>query len=99
MADEEIFEVEVETITLPLEDGTDQEFVILDEFEAEGNKYIVVATIAEDDTIGEDNYIYGYREDGDDIIIDYIEDDDEYDRVAEAYAKICEEDDEDDDEE
>lgn len=83
--------IEIEVFTLTMEDGRDQEFVILDEFGLDGKNYIVVTTIDENDNIGEDEYIYGCTEEGDDLLIDYIEDDEEYDRVAAAYAALLEE--------
>ena len=90
--------IEIETITMPMEDGTEQEFAILDDFEFEGKTYIVVSMIKDDD-IDEDIYIYGYQEDGDDVIIDYIEDDEEYEKVCAAYDELCEAEWEEDEEE
>lgn len=82
--------MEFDTITIPMKDGTDKEFAIMDDFEFEGNTYMVVSEIIGDE-IQEDLYIYQYRENEDDLDIIFIEDKD-FDRIAEAYYKICEED-------
>ena len=78
-------EFEVETIMLPLEDGTDLECAILDEFEFNGNKYMAMAPIEEGDTLGEETYLYRFKEIGDEIEFEYIEDDAELNAVGEAY--------------
>ena len=78
-------EFEVETIMLPLEDGTDLECAILDEFEFNGNKYMAMASIEEGDTLGEETYLYRFKEIGDEIEFEYIEDDAELNAVGEAY--------------
>ncbi len=93
MSNEFFEDIEVEVITLTMEDGKEQEFIIIDEFELDGKNYIVLSTIDEEDNIGSDEYIYGCTEEGDDLIIDYIDDDDEYDRICAAYAALCEEED------
>lgn len=83
--------VEIEVFTLEMEDGKEQEFVVLDEFEFEAKDYIVVATIDAEDNIGEEEYIYGCVKEGDDIIVEYIDDEDEYNKIADAYEKLLEE--------
>lgn len=83
--------MEIEVFTLEMEDGTEQEFVVLDEFEFEGKDYIVVATIDAEDNVGEDEYIYGCIKEGDDIIVEYIDDEEEYNRIADAYEKLLDE--------
>jgi uncharacterized protein YrzB (UPF0473 family) len=77
-------EMSFETFILPMEDGTEQEFAILDEFEFEGKGYILVSAV-EDDELSEELVLYNCEYDGDDMIINYIEDEEEYKRVAEAY--------------
>lgn len=89
MAFEDDLTIEIDTIEMTMDDGTNQEFAILDDFEFEGKTYMVVSKIV-DNQIEEDFYIYGYKEDGDDLIIDYIEDDDEYNRIGDAYEQLCE---------
>ena len=76
-------EMRFETFILPMEDGTDQEFAILDEFEFEGKGYILVSAVIGDE-LAEELVLYNCEYDGDDMIINYIEDEEEYKRVAEA---------------
>ena len=89
MDNEQIF-VDVDTIMLPLEDGTEEECAIVDQFEFEGASYLVLSPIV-DDMIEDESFIYRYEEDGDDMILDYIEDEDDYERIAQAYADILNE--------
>ena len=93
MENEEMY-IEIDTIMIPLEDGTEMECAIMDEFEAEGRGYIVLSPIEEGDQIGEDEYLYRYEEDGDDMILSYIDDDAELERISDLYAEMCESDEE-----
>ena len=89
MADEFDY-VDVETITIPLADGSDLECAIMDEFEFEGQGYMVLSPI-EGEEIGDDLYLYRCTEDGDDVTLDYIEDEAELERVAAYYDHLMEE--------
>ena len=82
-------EMSFETFILPMDDGTEQEFAILDEFEFEGKGYILVSAVL-DDELAEEMVLYNCEYDGDDMIINYIEDEEEYKRVAEAYDTMAE---------
>lgn len=82
--------MELETFTLTMDDDTEQDFAILDEFEFEGKMYMVVSRI-DGDLVEEDMVLFRFHEDGEDIIVEYIDDDEEHDRAADAYAAICEE--------
>lgn len=73
-----------ETIMVPLENGEDLECAILDQIELDGKSYIAVAPIV-DDAIGDETYVYGYREIGDEIELTYIDDEAELSRVADAF--------------
>ena len=88
MDNEEMY-FEIDTIMIPLEDGSEMECAIMDEFEAEGRNYMVLSPIEEGDEIGEDEYLYRYEEDGDDVILSYIDDDEEMERISELYAEMC----------
>lgn len=91
--EEEMLEFSV--ITLPMDDGTEQEFAIMDEFEFNGSMYMVVSAVNGDE-IEDDMFLYRFREDGDDLIVDYIDDEEEYAAAVAAYEELCElEDDED----
>ena len=60
---------EYEVISIPISDGTERDFAIMDTFETEGQNYMAVSLIEEDE-IQEGVYIYRYRnaDDGDVIV-------------------------------
>ncbi|MBQ1367055.1 MAG: DUF1292 domain-containing protein [Firmicutes bacterium] len=93
MSDEQL-NFEVDTIFIPNDEGGEDEYAILDEFEFEGKKYMVLSEIEADDTLGEDEYLYEYTEDGDDIELSEIEDDEEFDKVTAYYDSLMQEEDE-----
>lgn len=82
--------VTVDTFSITMEDGADQEYAIMDEFDFENNHYLVVSPISGDE-IEEDIFLYRSREDGEDLIVDYIEDESEYEKAAAAYEALCQE--------
>lgn len=79
--------IEVETVMLPGEDGKEHEYAILDDFELDGKKYMVISVI-EGDEIAEDMELLRYREEGDDMIFDIIEDEEEFERAAKFYDSL-----------
>ncbi len=93
MSDEQL-NFEVDTIFIPNDEGGEDEYAILDEFEFEGKKYMVLSEIEADDTLGEDEYLYEYTENGDDIELSEIEDDEEFDKVTAYYDSLMQEEDE-----
>lgn len=82
---------EYKVVSIPISDGTEREFAIIDKFDVRRKKYIAVALI-EGDEIKEGIYIYRYQkaEDGD-IIVEEIPDIEEYDKVSAVYRKMIEE--------
>lgn len=82
---EEEIQDEPEYITLEFDDGAEIECEIMGIFDVDGKEYI--ALIPDDDT--DDVYLYGYKEISDEEfeLID-IEDDDEFEKVAEEFDKI-----------
>lgn len=82
---------DVDTIFVTMDDGKEQEFAILDEFDLDGKNYMILSPIEEDDTIGEDEYLYEYTEENDEIDLIEIEDDDEFERVSAYYESLMEE--------
>ena len=83
-------EEEYDTIFLTLDDDTEVECNVLGVFEVDGKEYIAVLPITDDTVL-----IYKYAEDGDDIILDVIEDDEEFEKVSEVfYDEFGEEDEE-----
>ncbi|MBP3887189.1 MAG: DUF1292 domain-containing protein [Cellulosilyticum sp.] len=78
---------EYEVVSIPVSDGTEREFAIIDTFEVRRKTYMAVSLI-EDDEIQEGVYIYRYynAEDGD-VIIEEIADHEEYSKAVKAYEK------------
>jgi uncharacterized protein YrzB (UPF0473 family) len=82
-------ECECDTITLELEDGSKQEFMILDTMEHKKKHYIALAPLE-----GDEYFIYGFREEGENVEFFSIEDEKEFDSVAKAFEKRFAEEDE-----
>ncbi len=78
---------EYEVVTIPVSDGTEREFAIMDTFDVRNKKYMAVSLV-EDDEIKEGVYIYRYynAEDGD-VIIEEIAEPEEYNKAVKAYEK------------
>lgn len=78
---------EYEVISIPVSDGTEREFAIIDTFEVRRKKYMAVSLIEEDE-IQEGVYIYRYynAEDGD-VVIEEIAEAEEYSKAVAAYEK------------
>ena len=76
---------EYEVISIPVSDGTEKEFAIMDTFTVEGQSYMAVSLIQEEE-IQEGVYLYRYQdaEDGD-IVVEQITEPAEYKRVSKAY--------------
>ena len=66
---------DVDTISLEIEGGKVIECAILDEFEALGRTYVALAPINDDDTLGDETFLYRCEDDGEDYIdLEYIDD-------------------------
>lgn len=78
---------EYDVISIPISDGTEREFAIIDTFEIRRKKYMAVSLVEEDE-IQEGVYIYRYQnaEDGD-VIVEEIGDPEEYEKAVAAYEK------------
>jgi len=83
MTQEEIDNGEEMTVTLTLDDGREIECVVLTIFPAGGKDYI--ALLPMDDIEAEDGEVYLYR------YLENIEDDDEYEIVADAFDELLDE--------
>ena len=80
------------TVELELEDGTVVTCDIVTILTVEDKDYIILLPQNEENTEeGDEVWIYRYSENPDDPneepVLDYIDDDDEYDRVAEAFEE------------
>jgi len=77
------------TVTLTLDDGSELECVVLTIFEAGEKDYIALLPIENAESEEGEVYLYRYSEDADgNPELDNIQDDDEYDIVAEAFDSL-----------
>ena len=91
MADEKnLHEEEQEmTVTLSLEDDTEVECVVLTIFNAGEREYIALLPVEGADSEEGEVYLYRYSETEDgEPTLDNIEDDDEYEVVADAFDEL-----------
>ena len=76
------------TFEVTTKDGSVVEMAVVDEFDFDGDHYVVGAVI-EGDTINDDGrYIYRSIMNGDDFTVEKIKREFDYRRVAEAYMKM-----------
>ncbi len=90
MADifDEMNESEFETVTMTAEDGTEVEFSIIDNVACGGERYLlVVETEWIDDDEAEALILKETSINTDDVTYALVEDDGEFDRVAELFAQ------------
>lgn len=87
---------EFDTIVLTDDDGKDHEFLHLDTLEVEGSTYFVLMPLAgEEDDEEEDEAIIlklGKDENGNELLLD-IEDDEEWEKIADAWESMDDEED------
>ncbi len=82
-------EMELETMYLTLDDDTEIECGILGVFEVESKEYIALLPKEEEEV-----YLYQYKEEGEEISLEVIEDDEEFEKVSNAFYDLYEEDEE-----
>lgn len=90
MADlfDEVEEMEFETVTMVDEDGTEVEFAIIDNLACGGERYLlVVETEGMDDDASEALILKEASINTDDVTYELVEDDTEFDRVADLFAQ------------
>ncbi len=80
-------EMELETMHLTLDDDTEVECAILGVFEVEGKEYIALLPMEQEEV-----YLYQYKEEGEEISLEVIEDDEEFEKVSSAFYDLYEED-------
>ena len=91
MADEKNLNEEEQemTVTLTLDDDTEVECVVLTIFNAGEREYIALLPVEGADSEEGEVYLYRYRETEDgEPTLDNIEDDDEYEVVADAFDEL-----------
>jgi len=85
---------ELGIVTLVDEDGKEHEFALVDSIEVEGEQYAILSPMEEDEESDEAIILkIGKDENGEDILYD-IEDDEEWEKVADAWQEMMEDDDE-----
>ena len=77
--------LDLETIMLPTAEG-EVECAILDYFAFEGKKYAIVSPVLED-AISDTVEIFRYKEAGENVTFDIVEDKKLFNRIAEAYNR------------
>jgi len=82
----------IETVTLTLDDGTEAVCEVLGNFEMNGTNYIVLSPEDDDEVL-----IYRCKEEGDQISLEAIESDEEFEAVSEAFDELFGDDEIDDD--
>lgn len=88
---EELEQEEV-TVTLTLDDGSQLECVVLTIFDAGEREYIALLPMDGEESEEGEVYLYRYSEDADgNPSLENIEDDEEYDIVAEAFDELLDE--------
>ena len=76
------------TFTTTNKEGNEIEMAVVDEFEFEHKNYVVGALI-EDNTIHEDGlFIFRIKEMGEDIKVEKISNQTEYQKIAQAYMEM-----------
>lgn len=82
----------IELMTLYLDDGSELECEILAVFPAAGNDYIaLLPTNPPEGYESDEALIYRYVENGDDYELLSIEDDDEFEKAADAFDELLDE--------
>ncbi|WP_322904608.1 DUF1292 domain-containing protein [Paenibacillus campi] len=88
--DQNLLEDEPEIIYIPDDDGNEEEFEVIMKFEVDGSdaKYMMVVPMeaTEDDT--DEVYAFRYEEDGDDLKLYIIEDEQEWQIVEETFNTL-----------
>jgi len=84
----------VEIVTLVDEDGQEHDFAFVDSIEVDGEQYAILSPIDEEEESDEAIILkIGKDENGEDILFD-IEDDEEWEKVADAWQELIESDEE-----
>ncbi|MEF9916081.1 MAG: DUF1292 domain-containing protein [Lachnospiraceae bacterium] len=75
------------TVTLTLDNDEVVECAVLTIYEVDGNDYIALLPLDEEEEADEEGevFIYRYREEDGEPLLDNIEDDDEYENAADAF--------------
>lgn len=75
-----------DTITLSLDDGTEMQCIVLDIFSVGDKEYIALQSMDEEDD--ENVFLYRFIQEDDEPQLLSIEDDDEFEAVADAFEEL-----------
>ncbi|ANY70299.1 Uncharacterized protein YrzB, UPF0473 family [Paenibacillus algorifonticola] len=81
---------EPEIIYIPDEDGNEEEFEVIMKFEVDGSdqKYMMVVPLVGESEEEDEVYAFRYEEDGDDLKLYTIEDEEEWNIVEETFNTL-----------
>lgn len=95
MANKPIQEEEPEIIYIPDEEGNEEEFEVIMRFEVDGSdkKYMMLVPVvgSEDEEESDEVYAFRYEEEGDDLQLFTIDDEEEWNIVEETFNTLMEE--------
>lgn len=89
----EMLQEENMTVTLEMEDGSEEECIVLSVFEVDGKDYVALLPASEAEKEDAEVYFYTYTvgEDGEPVLGD-IEDDEVFDAVCDRFDELLDED-------
>jgi uncharacterized protein YrzB (UPF0473 family) len=92
MSKEEQVQEEPEIIFIPDEEGNEEEFEVIMKFEVDGSdkKYMMVVPVDADEE-SDEVYAFRYEEDGDDLQLYTIDDEEEWNVVEETFNTLMDE--------
>ncbi len=85
LENEELEEGMVPVFTLTDEDGNEEDFELLAEAQIDGKLYYALATLAEE---SEEYVILAVTEDGDELFLETIDNDDEFEKVEDYFNDL-----------
>lgn len=90
MSKDEMLYEEPEIIYIPDEDGNEEEFEVVMKFEVDdtGEMYMMVVPLISENEDEDEVYAFRYEEDGDDLKLYMIEDDEEWNMVEETFNTL-----------
>jgi uncharacterized protein YrzB (UPF0473 family) len=83
---------EPEIIFIKNEEGKDEEYEVVMRFEVEdtGHNYMMVVPVESEEDEEEEVFAFRYTEEGDELLLHLIEDDEEWDIVEETFNTLME---------
>ncbi|OBR65839.1 hypothetical protein A7K91_17555 [Paenibacillus oryzae] len=90
MTKEDVQYEEPEIIYIPDEEGNEEEFEVIMKFEVDGSdqKYMMVVPLISEDEEEDEVYAFRYEEDGDDLKLYTIDDEEEWSMVEETFNTL-----------